>query len=189
MKPFRWMFALGLAATAALLALSLYLAAHVEVSHPPQKSDLIVLLGGDARTRAPAAAKLYREGWAGKILVSGYPSDCSANRALLVRNGVPESDILCEDQSTTTQTNGRNSSLIILQRRDRRILLVTSWYHSSRSCRIFRKYLPESVQIVSVPTEAPTSWSRRDYLHVGREVLKGLRNWVLHGVPLTAEGL
>lgn len=186
-KLIRWISGTALVATAAFLVWAFYLAAHVVVSHPPQNADLIVLLGGNARERAPVAARLYREGWAGRILISGNRSECEDTGELLVRNGVPASAILYEIHSTTTQTNGWNSRAIIAQMHVRRILLVTSWYHSSRSFRIFRKYLPDDVQIVSVPTEAPAVWSKKDYFHVGREVLKSFRNRVLHGVPLTAE--
>lgn len=167
----------------AFAALIIYMGTHLVVTQAPEKADLIVLLGGGGPDRAETAARLYREGWAPLVLMSGYPSECNYYAQVLIENGVSAKDIIFDDKATTTQTNGLNSSQIIKSRGLHKILLVTSWFHSSRSYRIFHKYLPD-VDIISVPTEEPKPWTREEYNRARTEILSGLRNWYLHGIPL-----
>lgn len=170
----------------ALLATGLicwHVATHLVRSEKPQHADLIVLLGGDAEERAPFAAKLYHEGYAKKILVSGSQFDREHNGSILQRNGVPSRDILFEDKSTSTKTNAINTAEILQQRRVERILLVTSWYHSARSYRTFHKFL-HGETIVTVPTPEPEKWKPEDYTHARSELIKSLGYTLLHGVPL-----
>jgi uncharacterized SAM-binding protein YcdF (DUF218 family) len=54
-------------------------------------ADAIVVLGGNARTRPPVAADLYRRGLADKVLISR--SDYELNRAALLEFGIPASAI------------------------------------------------------------------------------------------------
>jgi hypothetical protein len=54
-------------------------------------ADAIVVLGGNARTRPPVAADLFRRGLADKVLISR--SDYEPNRAALLEFGIPASAI------------------------------------------------------------------------------------------------
>ena len=165
--------------------LTLYIGTHLVVEDPLQKADIIVLLGGDTSDRAPIAAILYFEGWAPKVLISGLPGECEDNARLLIERGVPREAIIFDDKSTSTQTNGLNCSKIINDLGLHKIILVTSWYHSSRSCRIFRKYLLSDIAIVSIPSATPQVWTVREYQDLKSEILKSYRNWALFGIPVT----
>lgn len=163
--------------------LTIYLGTHLVVRQIPEKSDLIILLGGNTADRAPIAARLYREGWSPKILVSGFPAECRDNAHALMLEGVPSKDIIFEDNSSTTRINALYCGRIIKSQKLHRIILVTSWYHSSRSARTFAKYLPD-ISIISISSVAPSSWGVNDYKHVRWEILGSFKNWMLFGVPL-----
>ncbi|CAN5489856.1 hypothetical protein BH09VER1_BH09VER1_51710 [soil metagenome] len=162
-----------------------YLATHVTRVQAPEKSDFLVVLGGDTADRAPVAARLFREGWAPKVLISGFPDECRDNARVLMESGVPASAILFDEKSTTTQTNGVYSAAILKNAGAQRVILVTSWYHSGRSVRIFRKYLPVAIKIISVPSATPQKWTRQWYESVRSEVIKSMRDWWNFGIPLT----
>src|SRR5689334_264369 len=84
------------------------------VSDPVEPADAVMVLGGGLETRPFAAASYYRSGLVPKVLVSGapitpsqalgaLPPHTAANRALLMRLGVPEQaiEIIGRDLSNT----------------------------------------------------------------------------------------
>lgn len=169
-------------ALAVVAAIALYISTHLTVSHTPQNADFIVVLGGGA-DRHPVAAKLFHAGFAKRILISGSPEECNEIAENLSRLKVPKDAILFEDKSTSTRTNAINSGEILSRLGARKIILVTSWYHSSRSLRTFKKYAPR-VEILSVPSQPPARWASGDYDCAKFELLKSFRNWWLYGIPL-----
>jgi len=75
------------------------------VNEPLQKADAIVVLGGGLDTRPFAAAKLYKQGYAPRVLVARPKSrasddlglttrDIDVARQVLIKEGVPESAIV-----------------------------------------------------------------------------------------------
>lgn len=180
---FRRMLVLTLIAAAALGLVCGWIVTHLVCAEKPQKVDAIVLLGGSAEERAPWAAELYHAGYARKVLVTGSQFDREHNGTVLQRSGVPGKDILYEDQSTSTKTNAINTEEILKQHGWSRIILVTSWYHSARSYRTFRKFLSGET-IICVPTKEPARWTDGDYAHAKSELIKSLGYTLFHGVPL-----
>ena len=80
----------------------------------PKKADLIMVLGSDDMRVPLAAAKLFKEGFAERILVSGcswkllkgkVTPEAHIYRDILVRGGIPEEAIIIEDESTSTLEN------------------------------------------------------------------------------------
>lgn len=127
------------------------------------KADAIVVLGGATRPavlprpwvevteegdRVLYAAKLFREGKAPRIILSGGRVDWagkndipeSADMAELIKTmGVPETALLQEPTSRNTRENAVNTKKIMDAQGIRKILLVTSALHMPRSLRIFQK--------------------------------------------------
>jgi uncharacterized SAM-binding protein YcdF (DUF218 family) len=123
--------------------------------------DAIVVLGGgiapavppernfpsltDSSDRIWAAARLYKQGVAPKIIVSGggflsensgpATTEAEAMRRFLVDLGVPDSAIVDEGESMNTIENIRNVRKLV---QDRPVALVTSGYHMPRALRIAR---------------------------------------------------
>jgi uncharacterized SAM-binding protein YcdF (DUF218 family) len=123
--------------------------------------DAIVVLGGgiapatppereypsltDSSDRVWTAARLYKQGVAPRIIVSGggflaenngpATTEAEAMRRFLVELGVPDSAIVDEGESVNTIENIRNVREIV---QDRPVALVTSAYHMPRALRIAR---------------------------------------------------
>ncbi|HWH70654.1 MAG TPA: YdcF family protein, partial [Candidatus Sulfotelmatobacter sp.] len=135
------------------------------VESGPVEADVIVVLGGGGGDRAKRAAELFLAGAAPRILVSG-DGDTESNRRLLIRQGVPAAAIQVEPNSMNTQQNATFSAPLLRRAgRDvvhsvpdiasgtgaRRVIVVTSWYHSRRALQCFRHYVP-GIQFYSRPS-------------------------------------
>lgn len=108
------------------------------------RADVLVVLGGAAPERPRRAAELYLAGVAPLILVSGE-GDAESNASLLEKEGVPPAAIILEERSASTLENARFSVPLLRQRGARRIILVTSWYHSRRALACFEQVAPDLV--------------------------------------------
>ena len=120
------------------------------VESGPVKGDALVVLGGAGADRTRRAAELFKEGEAPKILVSGW-GDCQWNKIQLEADGVPAADIMLECKSRTTRQNAEFSIPLLRAIGARRVIVVTSWYHSRRALRCFKHYAPD-LQIYSRPS-------------------------------------
>ena len=121
------------------------------VDDPPTHADIIVVLGGGMETRPFEAARLYREGYAPKILLvkPGFgptaklgltASEAEIARKILLNQGVPEADIAFTDDDLT---NTYQESIAIrdwAQRNQiKNIIIVTDVFHTRRVRWLFRK--------------------------------------------------
>ena len=113
---------------------------------------------GDAADRIWHAARLYKEGLAPKIIVSGGKSPGLEDRAdiqteaqsmalLLHDLGVPSSALILESESRTTRENARFTKSLV---GNARVALVTSAFHMPRSIANFEK---EGVKADAYPTD------------------------------------
>lgn len=136
--------------------------------------EAMVVLGGATRSQNPPrpwvdltesgdrvlhAAKLYREGKAAKLILSGGRIEWSgAGRAesmdmaeLLVFMGVPETALLQDSTSLNTRQNAVNvKQMIERENIQGPLLLVTSAFHMPRSVAIFRKL---GMDVIPAPTD------------------------------------
>ena len=119
------------------------------------KVDAIVVLGAavwrggcpspSLRRRVSHAVELFRSGVSDNMLMSGglgkyQPSEAVVMRALAVRSGVPETNIIIEDRSTSTFENVQNSVAIMTSNGWRSAIVVTDVFHIPRSLYVFRSY-------------------------------------------------
>jgi uncharacterized SAM-binding protein YcdF (DUF218 family) len=117
--------------------------------------DVIVVLGaaltpdGEAtpalRRRVAHGVRLYHEGAAGVLLLSGGPTrhplpEAMAMRTLALDGGVPEGCIVVEDKSVRTLHNASYTARIMRQRGWRRALVVTDSFHMPRALLTFRGF-------------------------------------------------
>ncbi|NUM44311.1 MAG: YdcF family protein [Anaerolineales bacterium] len=159
------------------------------------QADAIVILGGgthpptyprpgpevdDAGDRMIYGARLYREGKAPVVLVTGgrlpWSFATGASEAsqemvdLLTFMGVPEEAILQEAESVNTYENGVFTKEILAPMGINRILLVTSAMHMPRSVAIFEKLgfevipAPTDFVITEFPEDLPLSQTWPNYL-------------------------
>jgi uncharacterized SAM-binding protein YcdF (DUF218 family) len=139
-----------------------------------KKADLIFVFGSKTPVRIEKAIEIYNQGWANKIMISGgnpfYDSSNSLSEAeryqqLAVENGVPFRNIITEHNSITIPDNVR-SSLNLLDQKEFNlgsIILVNSPYTQRRGWAHFKKYLPESVDIVRVNSATIEKYQKNNW--------------------------
>jgi uncharacterized SAM-binding protein YcdF (DUF218 family) len=125
----------------------------------PQKADMAVVLGGDAYgNRILKAAELVRQGFAPKALISGPPGfygshECDLAIPFAERAGYPASYFLhFEHKATSTMEEAQVIAAELRRLGAKRILLVTSDFHTHRAGRIFRAAAPDlTFYVVAAP--------------------------------------
>jgi uncharacterized SAM-binding protein YcdF (DUF218 family) len=148
----------------------------------PPEADAIVILGGATRNNEPPrimpdlsdrgdrliyGAKLYQEGAAPKIILTGgriqwYGGDSSEAESMatiLELFDIPRDDMILESRSLNTHDNAIFTKEILQREQFKRILLVTSAAHMPRSLAIFRR-----AKIDAIPAPADFMVSDRNLI-------------------------
>ena len=114
--------------------------------------DVMVVLGGEMIHRPSRAAELFANGVAPRVLVSGF-GDCDEVKRELEGRGVPSAAIETECESKNTSQNARFCIKRLREQGARRVVIVTSWFHSRRALNCFQHYAHD-IEFVSAPTVA-----------------------------------
>jgi uncharacterized SAM-binding protein YcdF (DUF218 family) len=147
-------------------------------------ADVIVLLGGGSHERPERAAELFKAQAASRIIISGEGDD-EINRQLLIQAGVPAGAIQFEGKSRTTRENAEFTIKLLRAEKVRRVIIVTSWYHSRRALKCFEHFAPE-IKFYSRPSYF--AFAREDWTRLGinkrmrLEFLKLPGYWIRYGV-------
>jgi len=148
------------------------------------KADVVVVLGGGSHDRPERAAELFKERAAPRILVSGR-GDCEIYRRVLIAAGVPARVIQLEDRSHTSKENAIFAIKLLRSQGARRVIIVTSWYHSRRALACFEHYGP-GMRFYSRPSYfayTRADWLRNKLTHrIFLEYPKLLGYWMCYGV-------
>lgn len=137
---------------------------------PPERADIIVVLAGDGfGLRILKAGDLIKAGYASKALVSG-PSgiygnyECDLAIPFAVKAGYPDSYFIpLKHEARSTDAEAR---VVVDKLREigaKRVILVTSNFHTRRAGLIFRRTAPDlTFFVVAAPDEyfKPDSWWR-----------------------------
>lgn len=111
---------------------------------PLQSSDAIVVISGDeALARYRDGVRLYRAGWAPRLIFSGAAWDGSHSNAEVMRNlaisdGIPASAILVDPSADDTYGNAVHTRDLMVAHGLKSAILVTSPYHLQRALLTFR---------------------------------------------------
>ena len=134
----------------------------LSVEDPLEKVDAIVAISGDTGARADTAITLWKAGWAPMIVFSGAAIDpesvssAEIMRREALRQGVPESAVLVEGASTTTEENAAEVAKLMAARKLRSAILVTSPYHQRRAAFEFhRAFDPRGLVFRNHPASDP----------------------------------
>jgi len=137
-----------------------YLGRFLVDSQPPQPADLIVVLGGDFwGPRVTKGADLAKEGYAPLVLFSGPPyqgrPEGELAIAFLVQRGYP-AKLFAVFPHTAKSTIAEAKALRgeLARRGARRVILVTSSYHSRRGALVLYAVCP-GIDFISVPAPDP----------------------------------
>ena len=137
------------------------------VSDEPEKVDAIFLPGGSFPEQPEYAAELYRQGYARWLVPSGgisvkrdkwpgvrskadkyngdYQSDCEFLTDVLLKNGVPASAIIGEDQSGHTRDNAFLSREAVDKSGAaiHKALIVCKAFHARRCMMLYQMAFPD----------------------------------------------
>jgi vancomycin permeability regulator SanA len=113
-----------------------------------EKADVIVVPGNTVnpdgtpsprlKARLDAALRLYREGYAPLIFVSGGTGKEGIDEAIamssyLQRNGVPNTSIIVDSAGVTTQATAKNAARYMHQHGLKSALVATQYFHVVRT--------------------------------------------------------
>lgn len=162
--------------TTSLLLFSIRLAGYWLLnSDNPQKADAIVVLAGNP-TRAFYAADLYLKGHAPEVYISKpirlhheklldelgvpFPYAEEIYRQVLLKKGVPDSHIQVFGKSSISTVEEAEAIKELLKGSKKRLLVITSPYHTKRTKMIIRDVLEGyDVIVVATPYEPfPKKW-------------------------------
>ena len=158
-----------------------------------RKSDAIIVLGtrvlesGQAsitlRERVLHAVALQKRGLAPFIITTGgigdhAPAEGEVAAQLAMRRGVPESQIVIENRSTSTRENLEFAAQICRERGWKRVIIVSQPFHLWRAARYARQFGLQ-VTVSGVPDSNIDAiwWSR--WRWTLREALGAARDWLL----------
>ena len=141
-------------------------------NQPPQKADAIIVLAGDAvGNRILKGVELVRQSFAPVIYVSGpegYYGHSEDQLAIefAVKRGHPSQWFVgVPNHAESTLDEARIMLPVLRAKGVRRVLLVTSNFHTARAARIFRRVAQgdaPAIEIVSVAAQdasfAPQGW-------------------------------
>lgn len=140
------------------------------VDETPQASDVILVLSGDNydADRATRAAALYKSGVAPRVLATGRTLRPYASSTDLMKRDLTEKGVLAGsiDEFTHDEDDTRDEALalsdFVKSHRWKKVILVTSNYHTRRADYIYERTLPPGTQlrVVSAPDSQydPNSW-------------------------------
>jgi uncharacterized SAM-binding protein YcdF (DUF218 family) len=138
----------------------------------PEASDAIVILGNDDYDgdRAARAAELFKAGWAPHIIASGqyfrpYASAAELEQRDLTERGVPQNAIIqLPHRARDTREEAIEIGAALSSHSWKKLLIVTSNYHTRRARYIFQRTLPPGSEIHVIaaddPAYDPDSWWR-----------------------------
>jgi uncharacterized SAM-binding protein YcdF (DUF218 family) len=156
----------------------------------PAPADAVLVLAGDTSGhRILKGAELVRQGFAPRVFVSGPAGfygahECDLAIPFAVKRGYPESDFVPLPHEGRSTREEAQWLLPELRRRGvRRLLLVTSDYHTRRAGAVFRAAGRDfDVLVVAAPDEFFTAgrwWmTRQGRKRVAAEVAKTLADWI-----------
>jgi len=148
------------------------------LNHTLEKSDVILVLGSNDLRVAEYAAELYLQGWAPLVVFSGNAGALTRERfdrpeaelfaGIALRNGVPESAMLIEAESTNTGENVVFSRRLLESKRidPNSLILVQKPYMERRAYATFMNFWPGKRVLAASPpipfSEYPTEDLPRD---------------------------
>jgi len=155
--------ALGTLVLAAVVWLSLpAVGRFLVVADKPAPAEVLVVLSGDRGERLEYAFRLYQEGLADRLLLSGGPLYADLTEADLLRRhalmlGVPEYKIIMEPRATNTYQNALYSREMMEYYGLDSAIVISSPYHMRRVRALFDEvYRGSDIRLVYLPVE--DSW-------------------------------
>lgn len=140
---------------------------------PLEKSDIIFVFGGGGETRPKEAAKLYKMGWAPKILFTGQkPSyvkniqmtEAESFAAIAEEAGVKKKDIILEKEAINTVENATKSITLLKKsgKLPNKIILIQIEYQMRRAYLTFKAASDWNPKLIKYPAPS-VKFTRENY--------------------------
>lgn len=169
---------------------------------PKKNADAVIVLLGEPTIRPKFAARAVLDGYANKLMVADcetndletaglIPSETEISKMFALKEGLNESQIIQiidGKRVTSTVEEGQAIKAYLLSNHPeaKRIIIVTSWFHTRRASWILKKVFEDSgielemMPIPEVPFRVDNWWrSERGLITVVVEYIKSLRYAVL----------
>ena len=138
------------------------------IKDEPEKADIIFIPGSSNWVLAETAARLYKEGKAGKIMPSGmyfyqfgrfmnervtderykgiYRTEAEFLGSVLIKNGVPEKDIIREERATNTYENAIFSRELLKENNltVKKAIICPQAFHARRAFMTYSHLFPDT---------------------------------------------
>ena len=145
------------------------------IKDEPEKADIIFIPGSSNWVLAETAARLYKEDKAGKIMPSGmyfyqfgrfmnervtderykgvYRTEAEFLASVLIKNGVPEENVIKEERATNTYENAIFSKELIKEMGNevKTAILCPQAFHARRAFMTYSHLFPDT-EFYVVPT-------------------------------------
>ena len=159
----------------------------------PERADLMVVLSGSAFDRGNEGARLYKEGFAKKIVCPGgnleelfliigdtvYESDlCRKN---VIRNGVSDSFVTALHYGTSTREEADTILGYCKEHQIKKIIVVTTLFHTRRAGKVYKeRFAREGITVLMRGAHASDyeedRWWQSEYglINLNNEYMKTL---------------
>lgn len=171
---------------------------YIFVSDEPCKADAVFVVGGSLSAAAECAAKLYKNGFAKKIIIGGkysvkrnsfpipdYNTEFDFYKDILIRCGVDKYDIYGENRSGYTKQNAEFAKQVVdeQQLKVNSAIIVCKSFHARRCLLFYQMYFP-NVDFKVVTFDgfdiSKDNWYKTDY---GRQRVFGELKRIKEQVP------
>jgi hypothetical protein len=134
----------------------------------PQPADVLVVLAGDPKHRSDRALELLRQGYGPKVVIDVPTAGnlygfTHLELAEKYYGRLPEAAAIhiCPIEGLSTKDETDDVRRCLAGQSGKRILLVTSDYHTVRALRIFQKEMPDKIFSIAAahdPAQFGTQW-------------------------------
>lgn len=168
----RWPALITLTGGLVLMGALAFVSAGAFLASPPGtpvKADAIIALGGDSGYRAMEVGRLFRAGWAPRVLITGLEASPPESRShylnwramVLADSGVPPASMLFDAESVSSWDEAANTRKLMEARGWNRVLVVSDPPHLRRLDWTWRKAFAGS-NLEYVLIAAPSAWWNAD---------------------------
>jgi uncharacterized SAM-binding protein YcdF (DUF218 family) len=121
-----------------------------------EKADIAIVLSGGSGNRVRGGVELYKKKIVPKLLMTGGPMFHTSYSVYMAEYaeylGVPRKNIILEENSCSTKDNAKYSLQICEKLNIKKVIIVTSDFHTRRSYRIYNKYFkPAGIKVMVKP--------------------------------------
>lgn len=136
-------------------------------AQPPVRADIILALGGDIGDRVAMAAKLYHQGYAPRVMLTGLENGSNMTRPnylnwrvqFLLDEKVPGSAVILERRAGNSWEEAVNTLALLRQHGWKRVMVVSDPPHMRRLHWVWSKVFTGSGKEFVLVSSAPGWWN------------------------------